>query len=213
MRKSWLTIHPNLCVTLIRLTLVLSIVAGAWLISDSALAATIGMVPDRDANVVMILDADNDISLGTVQIATTGLQGACAVNDDQTLGFVTDDDGNVWIIDLADPQPKLATGVNPIRISDRGVDMALSLDYSRLLVCGADSTVSVIDLAGREEIDVFNLGSACDAIDVCADGTVLVASRETGVVRTLILEDDGSLADSTARIRWRIWSRLRSLTL
>jgi len=179
-----------------RRRLVRVVLAGAWLIATSAFANTEELVPPHVARAI---DVDRDRSRGIVQIETTGLQGACAVNADESLAFVTDD-WSVWFIDLEGPHPKPATGTNPILTSDRGLGLAVSQDQKRLLVCGARARISVIDIASREEIAVFNLGSGCDAIDVCTDGTVLVATSERGVVRSLILEDDGSLRDSTRRL-------------
>ena len=68
---------------------------------------TIGMVADDSLRSVNVFDADTNTLLGSVSLPTGRAVGDCAVTADQTLGFVTDFDFNVWVIDLTTSPPSL----------------------------------------------------------------------------------------------------------
>ena len=56
--------------------------------------------------------------------------------------------------------------------------------------------MSVIDVASQTEIDTFDLGSHCNSVEVCSDGSVLVASFYDQKIRRLIIDDSGQLSDT-----------------
>ncbi len=167
-------------------------------VAPSVAAGVIGLVPDTTSGTVAVVDADRDVPLGFVPLDVR-LDGACAVSGARALGVVADETRNLWLVDLSTDAPRIAEGPNPVRVSERVVDMAFTADQDRLVTCGR-SRISVVDVAARREIDAFTLGSPCDAIDVCRDGTVLVASSPRGFVFKLALRSNGTLADTGERL-------------
>ncbi len=162
-------------------------------------AATRGMVADNATGGVTVFDADTGAVFGTVFIPVTGNIGDCSITADQTRGFVTDFAFQVWVIDLTTTPPSLAPGPNPIPISNPGEDTSITPDKKFLAVCDGVSSstlVSVIDIATRTEIATFDLGTDCNSVDVCRDGSVLVTSFMTGNVRRLAIDAFGTLTDT-----------------
>jgi len=167
------------------------------LASGSMLAAqAIGMVADQGHRVT-VLDATTNAVLGSVGIGP-GSGGDCSITPQETLGFVTDSQYRIWVVDLTSSPPTLAAGINPIPISNRGLDIAITQDGRYLLVCDglAPEPVSVIDVEARAEIETLGLGSDCTSLDICDDGSVLVSSYEQGNVRRLVLDESGDLTDT-----------------
>lgn len=157
----------------------------------------IGMVAENVGNSMVVFDGDSDTVLAKVSLGS-GFIGDCSITADLTLGFVTDFASQVWVIDLASSPPRLASGTNPIRISNFGEDTSLTPDERFLVVCdgGNVQPVSVIDIASRKEIETFSLGSDCNSVDVCSDGSVLVSSFKAGQVRRLLVDGAGRLTDT-----------------
>ena len=166
----------------------------------AARAQTLGMVVDNAQHKVVVFNADTDSVLGSVQIGAGEVTGDCSVTGDQSLGFATDFNSRVWVIDLTTTPPSLAAGTNPIIISNRSEDTALSPDQEFLLVCDGSfvEPISVIDIATRTQIGTFPLGTNrdCNSVDVCSDGSVLVTSNNTGAVRRLTLDANGNLTNT-----------------
>ena len=69
-------------------------------------------------------------------------------------------------------------------------------------MCGGEASISIVDLAGRTEVRTLPLDSTCSAVDTCDDGSLLVASRDSGFVRRFVLDGEGGLLDT----RERLWS-------
>lgn len=171
----------------------------AFVPAGRAGAGTLGMVADARWGLVWIFDADTEEVLGSVTLGEGGgVIGDCSVATDQKLGFVTDFQGRVWVIDLSTLPPRLAAGTNPIPISNPGEDTSLSPDERFLVVCdgGLLAPVSVIDIAGRREIDTLDLGTSCNSVEVCSDGSVLVGSASDSYLRRLELGADGKLSNT-----------------
>ena len=163
------------------------------------MAQTIGMVADNATHSVTVFNADTDTVLGTVELpGVNGTTGDCSITSDQTRGFVTDFDSRVWAIDLTTSPPSLASDPNPIAVANLGEDTALSPDQRFLVVCDgrAPQPISVVDRATQTQVSTFDLGSDCNSVDVCRDGSVLVTSNITGKVRRLTLDNAGQLTDT-----------------
>lgn len=160
-------------------------------------ARGIGMVADDATNSVTVFDGDTDGVLAAIPIGA-GTFGDCSVTADLTLGFVTDFQNRLWVIDLAASPPRLASGTNPIFFFNSGEDTSMTPDGKYVVVCDGASVqpVSVIDIATRAQVETFNLGSDCTSVDVCSDGSVLVASDGSGEVRRLVIDGAGNLTDT-----------------
>jgi len=173
------------------------VVAASLLLAAGAAAQTVGMVADDATDSVTVFDADSYGVLGSIPLAEGDI-GDCAVTPDQTLGLVTDFRSQLWFVDLSTSPPSLAAGPNPVSISNPGEDVAISPDGRFAITCDAreDVPVSVVDIATRTEVSTLPLDIACNAVDVCSDGSVLVASFSPGEVRRLTLDDDGMLAET-----------------
>lgn len=169
----------------------------ALAIATTASAGTIGMVADDGSDSVIVFDGVTDTVLSALQIGP-GSVGDCAITSDQAIGFATDFDHHVWVIDLRAMPPTLALGTNPITISNPGEDLSLSPDGRFLVVCDGlvDAPISVVETATRREVSTFDLGAMCNSVDVCEDGSVLVAASSSGNVHRLQLDDVGRLTDT-----------------
>lgn len=162
-------------------------------------ARTLGMVADNTTATVTIFDADTDTVLGSVTIASAGLAiGDVLITPDQTRGFVTNFNSEVFVIDLTASPPRLAEGTNPIPIANNGEDLSISPDGTFLLVSDGlfSQPVSVIDIAKQAEISTLSIGTDTNSIDVCSDGSVLATSSADATVRRLVLSEDGTLKDT-----------------
>ncbi|MBI3909479.1 MAG: hypothetical protein HY320_00930 [Armatimonadetes bacterium] len=164
-----------------------------------SIAVTLGMVADNTWRAATVFDADSGFLLGTVFLPTTGYPvGDCAITADGTLGFVTDFQWRVWVLDLTSVPPRLASGTNPIPISNVGEDLAITPDQRYLVVCDGSqpAPVAVVDIATRTQISTFYTGTASNSIDVCQDGSVLVTSAPTSRAQRLMIDSTGNLTDT-----------------
>jgi hypothetical protein len=156
------------------------------------------LVANNATNSVTAIDAATNTVRGSVSISPNGgVIGDVAVTADGTLGFVTNFASQVWVIDLSSPVPHLASGANPIAISNPGEDLALSLDQKYLLVTdgGGSPVVSVINIATRAQVSTFPISDS-NSVDVMSDGSVLVSTNGTSTVRRLTLDASGQLHDT-----------------
>ncbi len=162
-------------------------------------ATPLGMAGDDAADRAVVFDTQTGAILGAVNVGP-GSVGDCAITPDQSLGLIVDRASRLWLIDLEQTPPALASGVNPIAMSSLGQDVDLTADGRYALVCGDSDVVSVVDISARSEIDTFDLGHGCQAVEVCDDGSVLVAwssiSDNGRLVRRLVLDGTGQLSDS-----------------
>jgi hypothetical protein len=177
-----------------------ALVALGCALAGKSAAQNLGMVADYGAKSVTVFDADSVTVLGTISLPVSGgaTIGDCSIAPDQTVGFVTDFLRQVWVIDLTVSPPALASGPNPIPIANPGEDTVLSPDGKFLLVCDGSSPepISIIDIATRTQVHTFHLGTDCNSIDVCEDGSVLVTSDIAHAVRRLTLGATGNLVDT-----------------
>ncbi|HYE35531.1 hypothetical protein [Methylocaldum sp.] len=168
--------------------------------APSVSARTLGLVADNTESSVTVFDADTDTVLGSMTI-TPGSIGDVLVTPDQTRGFVTNFNSEVFVIDLTASPPRLAGGMNPIPIANNGEDLSISPDGKFLVVSnGRDpQPISVIDIATQTEIHTLSVGSNTNSIDVCSNGSVLATSSD-GTVRRLTLSGTGTLTDTGERL-------------
>lgn len=161
-------------------------------------AATLGLALDRVTHTATVFDADSDRVRGSVLIAPAVQLGDCVITADQSRGFVSSRSGAISVIDLSAVPPRLADGPNPIPIANPGGDTTISEDGRYLLSCGGTSLISIVDIASQHEVGIFDLGASCEAVEACADGSVLVESQRQ--VRRLRLDASGGLSDTGERI-------------
>jgi hypothetical protein len=182
----------RLPITLIALLLLLSSVAPA-----AAQQGTIGMVVDDPTDSAIVFDAQTDTVLGAVPVGPD-LNGDCSITHDQTLGFVTAWGNGIWVIDLTTSPPSLASGTNPIPISNNGEDTTITPNQRFLVVSDGslDQPISVIDIASRTEISTFSLGHDHNSVEVLSDASVLATSTDTLSVHRLTIDDAGNLMDT-----------------
>jgi Ca2+-binding RTX toxin-like protein len=172
-------------------------------------AKTLGMVADNTTDSVIVFDADTHAILGTVPIIPgdplVSVIGDVLITPDLKLGFVTNRDHQVNVIDLTTSPPSLAAGTNPIPTSNFGLDLSISPNGKFLIVAGggvigvgAPGPLSVIDINARTEVSTFFTGDESnDSVEACSDGSVLVTSFvENGTVRRLTLSGSGVLTDT-----------------
>lgn len=181
-----------------------ALLAAANLLASPAMAQRLGLVADNGTDSVIVFDIDSNAVLGSVPVGP-GTVGDVAITPDQTLGFATDFNRRVWVIDLTTSPPSLAEGNNPIAISNRGEELSVTSDGRFLLVnngAGPVQPISVIDIAARVESSTLTIGSDIVSNDICDDGgSVLVASVSGRSVRRLNLAADGTLSDSGELLR------------
>jgi len=160
-------------------------------------AKTLGMVADNTESAVTVFDADTDTVLGSVFITGHPI-GDVLITPDQTRGFVTNFNSEVFVIDLTASPPRLAEGPNPIPISNFGEDLSISPDGKFLVVSdGSDQQpISVVDIASQSEVHTLSVGSDTNSVEVCSDGSVLATSSGDQAVRRLTLSNTGTLTDT-----------------
>lgn len=179
------------------LATLMSLFCGFTLTSGTTQAGSIGMVADNAYKGVTIFDAETNEILGSVPIPREspfpGITGDCVISPDQKLGFLSDFQFRVWVIDLEATSPALASGINPIPIGNNAEDLVMTPDGKYLLACdgGNSQPVVLIDVATREQISQYDLGGNCNAVDVCPDGSILVASSQLQEIHRLEIDESG----------------------
>jgi len=168
------------------------------LIPSLTSAQNVGLVTDWVNDVALAFDTSG-AELGTVDLPGAGSLGDCVVSEEDGVAFAADFDSQVWVVELSDP-PQLASGINPIAISNTGWDIALSPGGNYLAICGDPGLVSLVDPSTRVEIDTFDLGHGCNGVDICVDGSVLISyadlTTNTFLIRRLLLSGMGELTDT-----------------
>ena len=166
-------------------------------------AATPGIVMDNETGKAIFFDADSNTITASVALGPNlAGSGDCVILGDRGPAFATDFGFRLWGLDLEVSPPQLASVANPIRISNPGEDIAVSPDGRYLVTCDGNGAapVSVVDLTTRKEVSSFPLGTDCNSVDVCSNGSVLVTSFLSGFVRRLSLDSTGHLTDTGDRL-------------
>lgn len=158
------------------------------------LSGGFGLIADNGTARVIRFDTLTDETTGAVPIS--GFLLDCEISSDGRLGFVSDFERYVWAIDLTTDPPSLAAGTNPIPVSCAAEDLVLTADDRYLLVTDGSGSdpVCVVNVEGRQEVAV-SASQGWNAVSVCSDGTVLLASHANGQIAAHRLELDGSLVD------------------
>ena len=153
---------------------------------------------DGDESTAVVFDAQRDRVLGSVHLGPSTPTGpaGCSITANQDRAFVTDFGARVWVIEPQ--QRRLAPGLNPIPISNDGLDTAITPDDRFLLVCGGNTSVlspiSVVDLSTQTEVSTLTLESNCLSVEVCGDGSVLATTPSS--LHRLSISDTGTLSDT-----------------
>ena len=158
-------------------------------------AQEIGMVVDKSGTVTVFDAVSNSIVGSVVFNPDANLAGDCAMTADGTLGFVTDADRQIWVIDLVDL--KLANGTNPIPIGNSGLDVVISPDGRHVIVCngGSSQPLFVVDIAARRQVFGLSTGTT-SAVDVCMDGSVLAVTLLRRYVQRFTIDVTGRMKDT-----------------
>jgi hypothetical protein len=171
----------------------------AVLVHSISGVAAIGMVADN-AGFVHIFDPGTNAVLGTVAIPNNGgVIGDCSISNDGALGFVTNFNFEIWVIDLTKSPPVLASGTNPIPISNPGEDIANTPDGRYLIIVdgsGGLRPISVVSTASRAEISTLSVANNHCSVDVLGNGTVLVTSSDTNRLYRLTIDNAGNLTNT-----------------
>jgi hypothetical protein len=123
-----------------------------------------------------------------------------AVMPNQSLAFVARG-SDIWIIDLTQQPPALASGTNHIvgpLLGGIVEDLSLTVD-GRFLVFSdgsGSSPLGVLNTATRTLVGTFNFLPDHNSVEVCDNGSVLVTSFSSNVVRRLVISATGVLTDT-----------------
>jgi hypothetical protein len=187
--------------------MVLVLILSSGLASSAPVAAAgssyIGLVADDNGSVHVFETGTNTV-LGTVAIPDPdhdNTNGDCSVASNGIFGFVTDFDNEIWVIDLTQSPPVLASGINPIPISNPGEDIAVTPDGQYLVITdgtGGDDPcpISVVDIASRTEVSTKTVAPNHCAVDTLSDGSVLVVSYDSSTAYRLTIDSAGNLNDT-----------------
>jgi len=176
----------------------LTVASATFLCAAAPLASAqrIGLVADNTNDAVTVFDAETREALASFDISGNVI-GDCLIAPHFELGFVTTFNRTIYVVDLSGEAPRLADGVNPIRTTNPGEDLALSADGRFLIVTDGNQLVpiSVVDIESRTEVDTLHLGVPNSAVDVAPDGSILIASS-AGNVHRLGIDENGHLFDT-----------------
>ncbi|MCH7780415.1 MAG: hypothetical protein IH848_06175, partial [Acidobacteria bacterium] len=171
-----------------------SLLALALLTTPNHARSPFGLVADGTSDSVVVFDTTPDSIVTSISVSPSFSSLAnCAVSFDGSLAYSTDNHNNLWVHDLlTNPNPTLASGTNPITVSNGSDDVAITPDSQYAVVCGRTSQdIAVIDLPTRIEVSTFNVG--CHSVAICADSTVLVVDGFDDTLQRLTIDASGNL--------------------
>ena len=160
----------------------------------------IGIFADDVSDTVTVFNSETNATLGTVSVPPGSTGDVLLLEqDEELLGFVTNFDSQVFVIDLEDPtNPSIKETID---ISNFGEDLTFAeVDDEEFLVVSdgsADQPLSVIDLNTFTEVSTFAIpGSDFNSVEFVGDGTILTTSFNNGLARKLEIDDSGNITDT-----------------
>lgn len=183
----------------------------------------VGVIVDRGraspsrAPYVHVFDPDTMQITGSVPLPLPGFDQVfdCEIAPDRTMAYVSDFLGHrVWLVDLTQSPPVLASGTNPIAVTSSSIqDIELTPNGRFLLTStgnelasagGTGGKLSVIDLATRSQVASVDFSPACPiAVAAGPDGSVVVSVLKVSQaafadtdVRRFRIDGNGQLTDT-----------------
>jgi hypothetical protein len=182
----------------------------ALVFASSVGADWVGLLSDNGNDQIRVFDADTDSVRLNIEATPGSVTGDCAVSSDQRLGLSTNSAGVVSFFDLADDRSGDSQGSSDVRISNLGVDMALSPDNAFLVTAGGgalNQPLSVVSLADRSEVSTSGPFADHTSVEFCDNGTLLVTTSHgeyygagNGSLHAASLDSVGQISLSGAQI-------------
>jgi hypothetical protein len=169
--------------------------------ADEAPGRGIGVVVDQLDDRVFTFDTGSDRILGSVPTPGGNFPSDVVIDRGRNFAYVVKVSRVIWVIDLRDGAPRLASGVNPIAMQATGSDLALTPNQRFLIATGPSGSArltSVVDVASRTEVFWADTGIN-EAVAACGDDTVLLTSQQ-GVV-WYALDSAGALTPRAAPLQ------------
>ena len=167
----------------------------------------IGIVADDLGNTVTVFDSETNAILGSVNIPAGSATGDVLLLEDEPLGFVTNFNSQVFVIDLEDPtNPSIKETID---ISNFGEDLTFAeVDDEEFLIVSdgsAEQPLSVIDLNTFTEVNTFAIsGSDFNSVEFVEgdddEGIILATSNNLGLVYKFLLDEEGNILDTGLRL-------------
>ena len=159
----------------------------------------LAIVMDDATDSAVVFDLRTNKVVGSVDVhaAVSATVGSCAIRSGQ--GFVTNFASTIDVLDLRKAPPALADGANSIPIDNFGEDLGLTANGKFLVVADGSNVqpLSIINTKTRTQIAAFATGTDSNSVSVLRDGSILVTSFNTHVVRRLnINERTGAVTDT-----------------
>jgi len=158
MKKTTLSFNEVVMIGAFRHLRWLTLVCAVLMAHIGLATAQIGMVASAPGEVV-IFDTATDTYLGAVHLpvdhTSSPVSGDCTISADQSLGFVTDLDRHIWVIDLK--TRTLADGINPIEITSGGEILVLPRRISNVMCSPGSSTGLAVIRGGGGFLHSFSI--------------------------------------------------------
>jgi Ca2+-binding RTX toxin-like protein len=156
----------------------------------------IALVADDSTNTVTVFNQQTNTVLGSVSIPFGGAIGDVSILGDGSLGFVTNFNDQLFVIDLT--EPTTPTIASTIPISNNGEDITITSDEKFLIVSDGSAVqpLSVIDLTSFTEVETFSSGSDFNSVEVTLDGSILTTSFRSDLVRKFSIDSNGNITNT-----------------
>jgi hypothetical protein len=161
----------------------------------SLLSAVVGASIDVASHQLLIFDPTTGTQTGQVAIPNGAQNSDIVISPDGNFAYVSVfQEQKVYVVDLN--TKSLASGTNPIAVATPAEDLAITPDGKYLLVVdgGNISPIVVVDTATRATVSVTNDGIGHSAVEVTANGDVLVGSVNNGTTRHYQIDGAGQLS-------------------
>jgi hypothetical protein len=165
------------------------------------MAQDLGVANDNNGAVVFNASTLATVATIPLPLPAGSFNFDVAVMPNQSLAFLARG-ADVWVIDLTQHPPALAAGTNRI-VSPLGPvsfveDLSLTADGRFLLASdgSANTPIGVINTATRTLVSTFSFLGDHNSIEVCDNGSVLVSSFFSQIVKRLTISATGTLTDT-----------------